>query len=215
MQGSDIRDARKVAGSPPGMPDSLPWRDAADDARCGIAASSPPKRPVLRDTMLISLVSKLSEVDLYLPSLYHSLIRRHAAMTPLVMIERRLREGQAHDALDDLRLQIMARHSIEHLEEQGAGQAHGKRVRELEETYKTGTNKARDEYTRLREILLVLGMLPDDDRFRELKEDDCKTMSENRKRGESRAVRSWLWADLSILSKDMEKGVKGFMVKRR
>ena len=68
---------------------------------------------------------------------------------------------------------------------------------------------------RLREILLVLGMLPDDDRFRELKEDDCKTMSENRKRGESRAVRSWLWADLSILSKDMEKGVKGFMVKRR
>ncbi|KAI0744400.1 hypothetical protein C8Q76DRAFT_604248 [Earliella scabrosa] len=208
-QAADVRDSGPVSA----VPTCLPWREPADDARCGVTARAAPVRPVLRDTMLLALVAEVNEVDIYLPSLYHSLIRRHTAMTPLVLIERRLREGQAHDALDDLRLQIMARYSVKDLDEQGAGQAHGKRIRELDETYQKAANKARDEYRRLRDILLLLGLGTDDPKLRELTDDDCKTMGENRKRGESRTQRSWLWADLSVLSKDMESGVKGYMIK--
>ena len=172
-------------------------------------------RPNLRDAFLLSLIAELDAVDIYLPSLYHSLIRRHPAMATVIDIERKLREGQAHDCLNELRLQITARYSIQNLDEQGAGQAHGKRIRELDETHQAAADRARQEYLRIRDILLVLGLKADNKTFRELTDTDCRPISESRHRGESRGTRSWLWADLSILSKqNVESGVKEFMVRR-
>ena len=194
------------------MPETLPWRDAQDDLDCGVAGTTETPRLPLRDTFLASLVAELEDVDVYLPSLYHSRIRNHPAMEPAVAIERKLREGEAHDCLNDVRLHITARHSLQGLEAQGAGQAHGKRVREMEATQDRHVSKAREEYNRIRRILLVLDMGKLNPTFRELTDADCHAVAEPRKRGESRTTRSWLWADLAILGKDLDAGVKEFMV---
>ncbi|KAI0706563.1 hypothetical protein C8Q76DRAFT_630169 [Earliella scabrosa] len=196
------------------VPSALPWRDAADDLSHQIPTRTSRRRPVLRDAFLSSLIAEVQAVEIYLPSLYHSLIRRHPAMASPVAIERKLREGQARDTLNEVRLQITARYSLQNLEDQGAGQAHGKRIREMDETHQAAADKAREEYQRLRDILLVLGLKPDNPTFRELTDSDCRAISESRRRGESRETRSWLWADLSILRKqNMASGVKEFMIK--
>ncbi|KAI0711729.1 hypothetical protein C8Q76DRAFT_623155 [Earliella scabrosa] len=200
---------------PPGLgplPSCLPWRDEEDDRRLNVPTPVAIKPPILRDTFLASLVADIMDVDIYLPSLYHSLIRHHPALAPAVAIERELRQGEAHDALNELRLQIMARHSLRDLDDQGAGQAHGKRVREMEERHLKAANQYRDEYARIRTLLLALGVSHDDATFRELKEEDCSAITEKRKIGDSRKTRSWLWADLSILTEDVESDVKAFML---
>ena len=197
------------------MPAALPWRDEADDETSGVPARVQTPRPVLRDAFLTSLIAELDAVEVYLPSLYHSLIRHHPAMAPVIAIERKLREGQAHDALNELRLHITARYSLKDLEDQGAGQAHGKRMREMDQTHKAAVDKARDDYRRIRDKLLVLGLKPKNNIFRQLDDSDCRAISESRRIGDSRETRSWLWADLSILSKEnVASGVKEFMIKR-
>ncbi|KAI0735656.1 hypothetical protein C8Q76DRAFT_611678 [Earliella scabrosa] len=207
--------AQAYQDDPPlALPVSLPWRDLEDDQLCGIPTSAAaPARAKLTDTMLLAMERELDDIDIYLPSLYHSLIRKHPALQAAVEVERKLREGQAHDALNNLRLALMASYSLKNLATQGAGQAHGQRVRDLEQTHRKAGNKARDEYRQIRNTMIVLGMPRADKTFPELTDADCQAIAESRHRGESRTTRSWLWADLSILSRNLDSGVKTFMIK--
>ena len=198
-----------------GLPTSLPWRDNADDRACGLPVENPTEPPKLRDTFLASLIADLVDVDIYLPSLYHSLIRRHPLMAPVVKIERELREGEAHDALNELRLQIMAQYSLRDLDDQGAGQAHGKKVREMQQTHKDAATRFSEEYRRICSILRCLGMPEDDSTFQVLKEADRAAFAEKRKINESRTTRSWLWADFTILSQDHGPEVNTFLVESK
>ncbi|KAI0686970.1 hypothetical protein C8Q76DRAFT_635860 [Earliella scabrosa] len=196
------------------LPSCLPWRDSADDRGCGVEPCPQTERDRPEDSFLAEMLDDIEEVDIYLPSLYHSTIRNHPHMVAVVAIERKIREGQAHEALNDLRLQLTARHSLQDLREQGSGQAHNKRITDMDKTYKEASNCARDEYRRIRCLLLILGMSPSHDSLRELKDEDCKPLVEIRRLGESRTTRSWLWGDMSMLRDEMDAEAKAFMISR-
>ncbi|KAI0691552.1 hypothetical protein C8Q76DRAFT_771966 [Earliella scabrosa] len=196
------------------LPSCLPWRDGQDDRACGIESPAEVERTPPDDTFLAEMLDDIQDINIYLPSLYHSKIRNHPHMVAAVAIERKIREGQAHEALNDLRLQLTARHSLQDLRQQGSGQSHNKRIIEMDKTYKDASDRARDEYRRIRSLLLIVGMSPSNESLRPLKDEDCKPLVEIRRIGESRTTRSWLWGDMSMLREDMDAQAKAFMISR-
>ena len=98
----------------------------------------------------------------------------------------------------------MAQCSLRDLDDQGAGQAHAKKVRDMQQTHKDAATRFSEEYRRVRAILRCLGMPEDDPTFQVLKEADCASFAEKRKLNESCKTRSWLWADFTITSQDRE-----------
>ncbi|KAI0664425.1 hypothetical protein C8Q70DRAFT_905479 [Cubamyces menziesii] len=161
-----------------------------------------------------SYMDILRSIPVELPSTYTAEIRSHPAMAPAVSIERKLREGQANDALNELRAHLTALYSLEDLQKQGTGQAHGKRVRAIAATEVTIGHHARDEYRRVRTILLKLGMPEDDDTYRALTDNDARpfiVFSHQHQRGDSKRPPSWIWNDFSFLTNQQDAEVKDYM----
>ena len=156
----------------------------------------------------------LHSIPVELPSTYTAEIRSHPAMASAVSIERKLREGQANNALNELRAHLTALYSLEDLQKQGSGQAHGKRVRAMAATEVTIGHHARDEYRRVRNILLKLGMPESDETYRALTDSDARpfiVFSHQHQRGDSKRPPSWIWNDFSFLTNQQDAEVKDYM----
>ncbi|KAH9884219.1 hypothetical protein C8Q73DRAFT_644132 [Cubamyces lactineus] len=156
----------------------------------------------------------LHAIHVELPSYYTTGIRTHPKMEEAVSIEQKLREGQAKDALDELRTHLTALYSLEDLRGQGTGQAHGQRVKALAATEVAIGHQARDEYRRVRKVLVELGMPEDDKTFRILTDEDAKpfiVFSHQHRRGDSKRTGSWLWEDFSFANDQGDNEVKEYM----
>ncbi len=158
----------------PELEPDLPWREPTDDVKCEIVVPSTPRRAQLVDDHHEALLQATEKSLILLPSSYHSAVRRHSTLHDAVAIERQLREGQANDALDNLRLNIAARHSLRNLRQAGQGQKHGKVVRALGLTEQKIGDEAKDEYRRVRIIMRVLGMPEDHETYQPLRDEDMK-----------------------------------------
>lgn len=142
----------------PNQASRLVWRNEDDDRACGLGAHPMALGVVpLDDEDLYGLNGSMENVGRYLPSKYHSVIRRHPAMAEAVAVERKLREGEANDALNTLR-------TLRDLRYAAPGPKHAHEVKE-----ELGVNKKEDEakveYRRLRVLLRVLGMPEDDETY--------------------------------------------------
>ncbi|KAH9884049.1 hypothetical protein C8Q73DRAFT_661332, partial [Cubamyces lactineus] len=169
---------------------------------------------LLEDAYLAEYTDILHSIPVELPSTYTAEIRSHPAMVSAVSIERKLREGQANDALNELRAHLTALYSLEDLQKQGSGQAHGKRVRAMAATEVTIGHHARDEYRRVRNILLKLGMPEGDETYRPLTDNDARpfiVFSHQHQRGDSKRPPSWIWNDFSFLTNQQDAEVKDYM----
>ena len=97
-------------------PPTWPWRDSEDDRQCALEPSveevSDIRVASIFDTSVRNMVEEVRGVSVILPSQYHSRIRFHSAMKQACEVERKLRQGQAHEALDEVRTQIAARVSV-------------------------------------------------------------------------------------------------------
>ena len=173
-----------------------------------------PGPELLEDAYLSEYLEMLHAIHVKLPSYYTTGIRTHPKMEEAVSIERKLREGQAKDALDELRTHLTALYSLEDLRGQGTGQAHGQRVKALAATEVAIGHQARDEYRRVRKVLVELGMPEDDKTFRILIDEDAKpfiVFSHQHRRGDSKRTGSWLWEDFSFANDQGDNEVKEYM----
>ncbi|KAH9884296.1 hypothetical protein C8Q73DRAFT_796289 [Cubamyces lactineus] len=200
-----------------------PWRDAEDDRQCGVPgtpafAEQQPDGGVLDDDHLMTLLASLSAMPLQLPSKYHSKLRRHPVMKPAMDIELKIRQGQAAEALDDVRTNIAARRcSLRDLRSQGSGQKHGKKVRALADSERLVGTKARDEYRRLRVLMICLGMSDKDETYRALEDADMQhftVVAEQYALGDAAKQGSWLWRDFSFINKQDDAEVTEYLLRK-
>ncbi|KAJ8509466.1 hypothetical protein ONZ45_g8368 [Pleurotus djamor] len=150
---------------------------------------------------------------LFLPSNLDDAQRTKYGIGDWVDIERRLREGQANDAIRLLRLDILTGQSLTSFSKSKSNAVHG--VQKTTRSQKWIRKQKRNlqihtaAYNTARKALLRLGMPPDDDRFPALSQDDLVARNPTSRPvlGESRQGTSWIWrvARMSDLSSE-ERG---------
>ncbi|KAI0349249.1 hypothetical protein OH77DRAFT_1415382 [Trametes cingulata] len=213
-------------------PPGFPGRNDDDDRAFGVtrAPLTPTETTVLafrkksasnsskKAQDILEMLDSLDHTSPPLPSDYHSAVRFHPAMTEFVKIERALHEGQANEALDELRLHITTHLSLQHRKQQESGvknnTVNDRRLQEKREVI----NATKGRYRELRGILLVLGMEENHKTYKVLDDDDCKafTLYEGEKKlGDSYKLPTWIWGDFSFARKlppgDIKNFVKGAM----
>ncbi|KAI0372513.1 hypothetical protein BV20DRAFT_1034578 [Pilatotrama ljubarskyi] len=184
------------------MGSSFPVRDAADDAACGIPSSTDAK-------------GKGKASEFLLPSDLHSAIWTHAAMADLVKIESGLREGQANEALDALRLHLTTHLSLNVRRTQGWGVIHNTEVDRCLLAKREAINEVKEAYRTARHKLLVLAMGKEDDNFPVLEDNDCRPftiISEEQRLGNSYRDQSWIWGDFSFAHRLADGDIKKFII---
>lgn len=222
---SDSVDAVKSSIAPCDIPRGFPLRTTSDDRTCEIPSPpSPPKcdapsargkRKRSRESAeLTAMAARLDEVDVRLPSDYHSTVRKHAAMKDAVATERRLREGQANEALEDLRLHLTTQMSLAERKTQGSGTIHNAAMDRRIHGKRDTIERAKYAYRRARLAMIVLGMSKKDRTYRVLKDQDCKAfviVDEEVRRGDSKLDPTWIWGDFTYMGKLDEGKIKIFV----
>ncbi len=137
-----------------------------------------------------------------LPSSFDELILARPGMASLVQWERKVREGQANDALNDLRTHLVTTEMLKIKKKDTTGKAWttrmGKKIRRQHDQ----VIATADDYRRARLALIALGMTEDDVRFRPLLKQDVRAFtisSQIQQLGDSRRDVSWIWEDFSFI----------------
>ncbi len=125
-------------------------------------------------------------------------------MKAAVEIERRLREIEAQDSLDDLRTQLITSYGLQAKKKDVRGQRRTTRAYGAIQRKWKSIQAAAAAYRRTRTALLALGMSESDPRFRILKKEDVKAFtvfSADQQLGDSKKCvkPSWIWEDLSFV----------------
>lgn len=134
---------------------------------------------------------------LLFPSQFNEPVRQSLGLAHLAAIERSLREGQAHDALHDLRLAIQTHnHNLKLKETSGHGQAHNTRWQSFLKTLSKSKVGAADKYRRAYTALLALGLSVKDQALQPLHDNELWGKNESREPavGETKKVEPWFWA---------------------
>ena len=119
-------------------------------------------------------LARLDATTLPLPSDLIDKMRQHPAMEDAVRCERKLREGYATEALDDLRIHLTTHATLNARRSQGSGVKHTTAMDRRLQSKASAINGAKARYRAERELLLLLGMPKDDKNFKPLEEEDCK-----------------------------------------
>ncbi|KAJ7753086.1 hypothetical protein DFH07DRAFT_744589 [Mycena maculata] len=150
---------------------------------------------------LQSLIEAEAEVapekqKLFLPSAFNEHTRAAHGMSQLSTIEFGLREGQAHDALGDVRHAIKTfnfniAYKIQHVD----GQRSNTRAQNFLRTLANARIVAADEYRRARTALVLLGLDPIHHSLKPLHNEElyAKNTRDSPKMGESGDVDPWFW----------------------
>lgn len=160
------------------------------------------------------MAGRLDEVALFVPSDYHSLVRRHPAMSALVAMELRLRQGEANEALEDLRLHLTTQMSLVDRKKQGSGTIQNTAMDRRIHGKRDAIERAKFAYRRARVALIVLGMSKKDPKYKVLHDSDCKAfviVDEEVRRGDSQLDPTWIWGDFSYMGKLDEGKIKSFV----
>ncbi|EIW55155.1 uncharacterized protein TRAVEDRAFT_130935, partial [Trametes versicolor FP-101664 SS1] len=204
-------------------PEGFPFRTSGDDKKCRIPPPPPVpkcdgpqgKRKRTRETSeLTAMTEELDEVSLLLPSDYHSAVRQHPAMAEAVKMERRLRGGEANEALEDLRLHLTTQMSLAERKTQGSGTIHNAAMDRRIHGKRDAIERAKFAYRRARVAMIVLGMPKNDPKYAVLHDADCKAfviVDEEVRRGDSKLDPTWIWGDFTYMGKLDEGKIKIFV----
>ncbi|KAI0356813.1 hypothetical protein OH77DRAFT_1533775 [Trametes cingulata] len=187
---------------------TFPVRDPADDCACGIPSTTDAKGKGKAS-------ASGSDKELLLASDLHSAIRTHPAMADLVKVESKLRQGQANEALDSLRLHLTTHLSLNVRRTQGSGVIHNTEADRRLQAKRESINEAKDKYRIARHKLLVLAMGKEDESFPVLEDNDCRAftiLSEEQRLGDSYRTQSWIWGDFSFAHRMADGDVKKFVI---
>jgi len=140
---------------------------------------------------------KVPELEkLLLPSSFEPALREHLGLTSLGAIEYRLREGQAYDALDDLREKIKIFNANSDFKKKNVfGQSANTRAHAFLKQLSTDKVSAADKYRLARRALVSLGLSNSDPVLQELHNDQLygKDTSRPAKLGDSKKEDPWFW----------------------
>lgn len=148
-----------------------------------------------------------------LPSSCHPRIVSHALLKPLVLVEMRLRKGQAGKSLDDLRTRLITSAVLYHKKREGSGRQATTRANHAIDRQETAIDVAVEDYRRHWNALAALGMSKLDSQYKELKEVDVRTFvvyERDSKLGRSRQTPSWIWGDFSFMQKQSDEVLKTY-----
>ena len=144
-----------------------------------------------------SLDPPLPEADsLFMPSMLNDHTRHAHGLQVLADTERRLRKGQASDALDKLRMSILTWNlHFEFKKLEVHGQQQNTRAQHLLKMLRKEIVTAAETYRRARDALLHLGMDENDATFRPLLDSELylKNTSKPAKLGDNRKEDPWFW----------------------
>ncbi|KAI0037325.1 hypothetical protein FA95DRAFT_1469227, partial [Auriscalpium vulgare] len=143
-----------------------------------------------------------------LPSSYSVKVQKHPLMEAATEIERSLREGQANDALDKLRAQLISSYSF-YLYKKGSTHTQGVETRTKSMARRKDDAIARESttYRRARQALVALGMADKaeegkDEKYPSLTKADVKPFTvytADAKLGDSKRRTSWIWSKFEKL----------------
>ncbi len=201
---SNVPPVTPAAHAPPPLPPSFPLRESSPGEKqiTGREARANLGLPPLRDPRKKSeLWQEVYAVSIPLPSSFDELVLERPAVASLVNWEKKVRQGQANDALSDLRTHLVTAEMLKIKKLDATGKASttrmGKKIRRQNDQVVASA----DDYRRARLALTALGMKEDDPLFRPLKKADVVgfTMSTaTQQLGESRKAVSWIWEDFSF-----------------
>ena len=219
FQGEQDTGSTNVKCSPTIIPPTFPFRDRADDEACGLepyVEQDHTKAIAAIDNEAVrNQCEKVARIFVTLPSKYHSKIRTHKALESARRVELLMREAEASEALDELRLNIIASTSVNHAIARAKGQQQKQQLRSRKKEEQGRIKQARDDYTRIRNSMLALGMDKDDEKYRKLNDADVApfavTHYEKRK-GDSRKTASWLWNNSGYLETLPEGEMKKYVL---
>ncbi|KAI0671448.1 hypothetical protein C8Q78DRAFT_973243 [Trametes maxima] len=189
----------------------FPWRD--DDEERGIREGG---------TANADLVDMLAEAEVGLPSQFHADVRRQQPMRRAVEIELSLRQGIAHEALDDLRTHLMTHQQLSKRKNKPGGPADKSKDtnvpagdRRLPQKV-AAINASKARYRRNYALLELLGHREGPEtNLQRLDDDDCKALvlyDSERQRGDSGRLPTWIWGDFSFVEAQPEGKIKEFLV---
>lgn len=153
---------------------------------------------------LLTEESKITSVDylmpenepLLLPSEFSEAYRLRLGLESAAKAEYQIREGQAHDRLDDVRRSIQTyNHHIAIKANEVRGQRHGLRARGIVDNLDANTQKAAHAYNLTRNALLKLGLDSSDPLLKPLLPTElwAKNAAMPPKLGDSRRQDPWFW----------------------
>ncbi|KAJ7744325.1 hypothetical protein B0H16DRAFT_1463193 [Mycena metata] len=138
------------------------------------------------------------ETRLLLPSWFDASQRQILQMVELATTEYQLREGMAHDALQDVRNAIKTfNFNLKFMiDKKVRGQTAGTRAQSFLRTLANDRLIAANEYRTTRGALLSLGLREDDSTLQPLADNELysKNNTESTKLGESKEVDPWFWS---------------------
>lgn len=194
--------------------------DSDDEARRQGAGKGKRKRVPEKGTVMLSKKAKVdrsgpvdsahqstwadvTETLFKLPSSYTAIVQSAGSIAPAVAVERLLREGEANDALDDLRAHLITSYAFDLIgKEKTTGQGTRTRMQTIKGRKKAAVRRAAAKYRRTRQILLALGMSPQDETYRPLKQADIKPFviyADAQKLGSSKKKTSWIWSSFEFV----------------
>ncbi|PCH36136.1 hypothetical protein WOLCODRAFT_81581, partial [Wolfiporia cocos MD-104 SS10] len=159
-------------------------------------------------------VAELQSFSINLPSSYNSSLSTHPDFAKICSVERSLCEGQANDALYQVRTHLITKYAHRKRKEKVTGQkANAQANKNIRKQTELICRAAR-EYRRARDALLRLGMPKDDPTYRELREADLALFAmqaDEMQLGDSRHSASWLWEDASFVKNVSDAALKSYM----
>ena len=133
---------------------------------------------------------------LLLPSSFDQHLRQHFGLTSLALTEYKLREGQAYDALQDLRetIKIFNAH-LDFKKTNVFGQRANTRAQDFLRQLSADKYSAAEKYRVARRALIALGLPESNTVFQELHDNHLygKDMSRPAKMGDSKREDPWFW----------------------
>ncbi|EMD32484.1 hypothetical protein CERSUDRAFT_118810 [Gelatoporia subvermispora B] len=153
----------------------------------------------------------LDSLIIELPSSLSREMVRCSCLKDAVEVELRLREGQANDALAEVRVHLITKFTLKHQQRDIASQVPMTRSRQHLKRQGEAVERAGSTYRRARLCMLRLVAKPEDCVYRELKSSDMVAFTlrdEDQILGESRKASSWIWEDSSWLENASDEKVK-------
>ena len=133
---------------------------------------------------------------LLLPSSFNEALRKRFELTSLAIIEYKLREGQAYDALGDLREKIKIFNvNLDFKKKNVFGQGPNTRVQDFLKQLTADKVTAADKYRIAYQALIHLGLSKGETELQELRDDELfgKDASRLAKLGDSKNGDPWFW----------------------
>ena len=153
--------------------------------------------PKLRDQITSVDPLKPEEEELLLPSSFSQPMRSALGLDDLAKTEFALREGQAHDALESVRLSIKTfNHNLQYKAKNIHGQGPNTRAQAFLSTLSADKISAADNYRRARSALLALDLPEDDPTLRPLFDNQLwmTNISQPMQLGDSKKEDPWFWS---------------------